>query len=83
MLPDGQVTPAAAATAGSDVRLRLLDGFELRRDATPVELALSAQRLITSLTPHGDRPIGCFYVAGTVRLDASGKRSHINSRAAP
>ena len=79
MPPKAQV--AAALTDAMDgVRLRLLDGFELRRDGTPVDLPLAAQRLLAFLALH-DRPLTRLYVAGALWLDASEERSRANLRA--
>jgi DNA-binding SARP family transcriptional activator len=64
-----------------DVRLTLLDGFELRYGEERVELPLGSQRLVAFLALH-DRPLLRVHVAGALWLDASEERSYANLRSA-
>jgi DNA-binding SARP family transcriptional activator len=50
--------------------LRLLPGFELRRDEVPVSLPQSAERLLAFLAVH-DRAVQRSFVAGSLWLDAT------------
>lgn len=50
--------------------LRLLPGFELRRDDLPVSLPQSAERLLAFLAVH-DRAVQRSFVAGSLWLDAT------------
>lgn len=50
--------------------LRLLPGFELRRDDRPVSLPQSAERLLAFLAVH-DRAVQRSFVAGSLWLDAT------------
>jgi DNA-binding SARP family transcriptional activator len=61
--------------------VRLLDGFELRRDETAIPLPLASQRVVAFLALHG-RPLTRLHVAGSLWLDASEKRSCGNLRSA-
>jgi len=80
MAGTGEVVAAARGDAESDVRLRLLDGFELRQNGARVELPLAAQRLLAFLALH-NRPMTRLYVAGALWIDASEERSRANLRA--
>ncbi len=64
-----------------DVRLTLLDGFELRHGDERVSLPLGSQRLVAFLALH-DRPLLRVHVAGVLWLDASEERSCANLRSA-
>lgn len=64
-----------------DVRLTLLDGFELRHGEERVQLPLGSQRLVAFLALH-DRPLLRVHVAGALWLDASEERSYANLRSA-
>jgi DNA-binding SARP family transcriptional activator len=64
-----------------DVRLTLLDGFELRHGGEPVALPLGSQRLVAFLALH-DRPLLRVHVAGALWLDATEERSCANLRSA-
>ena len=61
---------ALGAHEPSVVEVRLLDAFELTRDAVAVPLSLPAQRLLAFLALH-DRPLLRGYVAGSLWLDAT------------
>ena len=65
----------------SDVRLHLIDGFELRCDGETIRLPLGSQRLVAYLALHS-RPLLRIHVAGTLWLDASESRSCANLRSA-
>lgn len=55
-------------------QLRLLPGFELRRDDLPVSLPQSAERLLAFLGVH-DRVLERSFVAGSLWLDATDARA--------
>ena len=63
------------------VRLTLLDGFELTHGQERVSLPLGAQRLVAFLALH-DRPLLRIHVAGALWLDATEERSCANLRSA-
>lgn len=63
----------------TDLRLRLIGGFELRRDGERVNLPMSAQRLVAYLALRG-RPLLRIHVAGALWLDSSEERSCANLR---
>jgi DNA-binding SARP family transcriptional activator len=65
----------------SDVRLHLIDGFELRCDGETVRLPLGSQRLVAYLALHS-RPLLRIHVAGTLWNEASESRSCANLRSA-
>jgi len=65
----------------SDVRLNLIDGFELRCDGQTVRLPLGSQRLVAYLALHG-RPLLRIHVAGMLWNDATESRSCANLRSA-
>jgi DNA-binding SARP family transcriptional activator len=64
-----------------DIRLTLLDGFELTCGGKPVPLPRSSQRVVAFLALH-DRPLLRLYVAGVLWLDSSEERSCANLRSA-
>lgn len=63
------------------MRLKLLEGFELRCDDEVVALPTSAQRLVAFLALH-ERPLRRAYVAGTLWIDTTEKRAAANLRSA-
>ena len=65
----------------SEVRLSLIDGFELRYDGKVVRLPLGTQRLVAYLALR-DRSLLRVHVAGTLWTDASEERSCANLRSA-
>jgi DNA-binding SARP family transcriptional activator len=65
----------------TQVQLTLIDGFELRYDGEPVQLPMSAQRLVAYLALR-ERPLLRIQVAGTLWLDSSERRSYANLRSA-
>lgn len=74
----GSGTVRAAPAAAE---LRLLDGFELLRAGSPVQLPMSAQRLLVFVALH-DRPLQRTYVAGSLWLDSPEERAYANLRSA-
>ncbi len=66
----------AVRVAVETPRLSLLNGFELSVRDEPVELPLSAQRVLAFLALH-DRPLQRIFVAGSLWCDAS--ESHANA----
>lgn len=72
-------TPCDTSQSSSDVRLRLLGGFELSLDGAPVELQPAAQRLtaLVALTPRG---VGRMFAAFQLWPDKSEKRALANLR---
>lgn len=75
-------TPAIPAVVDEEaIDLSLLEGFELRLDGEPVDLPLSAQRLIAFLALH-DRPLQRGFVAGNLWMDSSEERAAANLRSA-
>ena len=64
-----------------NVRLTLLDGFELRHGDERVALPLGSQRLVAFLALH-DRPLLRVHVAGALWLDTTEERSCANLRSA-
>lgn len=65
----------------ADVRLTLMDGFELTRDGERVPVQRSSQRLIAYLALR-NRPLLRVHVAGVLWLDSSEERSCANLRSA-
>jgi DNA-binding SARP family transcriptional activator len=63
------------------VRLRLIDGFELRCDGEPVPVQLGAQRLVAYLALRNQALLRV-HVAGALWLDHSEERSCANLRSA-
>jgi DNA-binding SARP family transcriptional activator len=64
-----------------ELRLQLLDGFELRRDGRAVRVPVSAQRVIAFLGLHPGRRARVF-VAGHLWADASEERANAALRTA-
>ena len=64
-----------------DLRLTLMNGFELTRDGERVPVPHNAQRLIAYLALR-DRPLLRVHVAGTLWMDSSEERSCANLRSA-
>lgn len=62
-----------------DVTVRLLNAFELRVDGEPIELPMSARRLLAFLALSG-RPTQRVHVAGTLWIDAVEDRAFANLR---
>ena len=80
----GVVVRTGSRTAGTvpeRPELRLLDGFELVCAGSPVQLPLSAQRLLVFVALH-DRPLQRTYVAGSLWLDSPEERAYANLRSA-
>ena len=75
---DFEGTPAAGSRL---VRVRLLGGFGVECDGRPLDVPLSAQRLVAFLALQ-DRPLLRLYVAGVLWPDASEKRSYARLRSA-
>ncbi len=65
----------------SEVRLNLIDGFELRYDGESIRLPLSSQRLVAYLALH-ERPLLRIHVAGALWNDSTESRSCANLRSA-
>lgn len=65
---------AAQIAPAGRVSLSLLNAFELRCDGLPVELPLSAQRLLAFVALH-EHPLQRVFVAGTLWIDASDDRA--------
>jgi DNA-binding SARP family transcriptional activator len=65
----------------TNVRLTLIDSFELSYDGEPARLPLSSQRLVAYLALRG-RPLLRIHVAGTLWLHSSEDRSYANLRTA-
>jgi DNA-binding SARP family transcriptional activator len=61
--------------------LALLKGFQLSLDGQPIELPLSAQRLIAFLALN-DHPVQRDFVAGTLWLETTDERAAANLRSA-
>jgi DNA-binding SARP family transcriptional activator len=74
--PERRVSRRAAAR---DVRLSLLDGFELVTDAGCQKVPLGAQRLVAFVALH-ERPLLRGYVAGSLWLDNTEERAAANLR---
>jgi DNA-binding SARP family transcriptional activator len=64
-----------------DIRLTLLDGFELSWGGKSVQLPRASQRVVAFLALH-DRPLLRVYVAGSLWLDTTEERSCANLRTA-
>jgi DNA-binding SARP family transcriptional activator len=71
----------AAASAVRASHLSLLPSFELRCAGEPVELPLSAQRVLAFLALQ-ERPVLRVHVAGTLWPDSPEERAHANLRSA-
>ena len=74
-------THAERPDACEEVRLCLLDGFELVSDPGRKELPPGAQRVVTFIALH-DRPLLRGYVAGSLWLDSTEERAAANLRSA-
>jgi DNA-binding SARP family transcriptional activator len=80
-------TRSSRPTRGRDraapgrVELRLVNGFEVRCDEHPVQLPLTAQRLVAFLA-FQDRPVQRVYVAGKLWTDTAEERSSGSLRSA-
>ena len=73
--------PATRKSGLPAVELRLLGGFELRCDGTPMTLPMSARRLLTFLALR-PRPTRRLHVAGMLWLDSPEQRAVANLRSA-
>ena len=73
--------PATRKSGLPAVELRLLGGFELRCDGTPMTLPMSARRLLTFLALR-PRPTRRLHVAGMLWLDSPERRAVANLRSA-
>jgi DNA-binding SARP family transcriptional activator len=62
--------PFDGGFAGAEVRLSILDGFDIRVDAATLNLTRACQRLLALLALH-DRPLLRTFVAGTLWTDSS------------
>jgi DNA-binding SARP family transcriptional activator len=65
----------------TQVRLTLIDNFELRFDDEPARLPLCSQRLVAYLALR-ERPLLRIHVAGTLWLHSNENRSYANLRTA-
>jgi DNA-binding SARP family transcriptional activator len=65
----------------TNVRLTLIDSFELSYDGEPARVPLCSQRLVAYLALH-ERPLLRIHVAGTLWLHSSENRSYANLRTA-
>jgi len=72
--------PAANPDA-LEVRLGLLNGFEVVSDAGDAQFPLGAQRVVAFIALH-DRPLLRGYVAGSLWLDSTEERAAANLRSA-
>ena len=72
---------SAQGVLAREVRLRLLNGFDLLSDAGRTELPLGAQRVVAFVALH-DRPLLRGYVAGSLWLDSTEERAAANLRSA-
>lgn len=63
------------------VRLVLLGGFEVRIEGRPVQLAMTAQRVVAFVALH-DRPVRRVYVAGSLWFDVPEERAAASLRSA-
>jgi DNA-binding SARP family transcriptional activator len=75
------LAPLAAGAGQTTVRVALIGGFTLRVDDQPVELPLSAQRLVAFLALHPGR-LRRPFVAGSLWIDISEQRAHACLRTA-
>src|SRR4029079_11010975 len=73
--------PATRKSGLPAVELRLLGGFELRCDGTPMTLPMSARRLLTFLALR-PRPTRRLHVAGMLWLDSPQQPALANLRVA-
>lgn len=86
-VPEREETSAPAASLAGDeaehaatIRLSLLDGFELIVSGTPIEVPLTAQRLLAFLGVQ-ERPVRREYVAGCLWTDKSNEQVRASLRA--
>jgi DNA-binding SARP family transcriptional activator len=70
-----------AATSSRCARLQLLGGFELLLDERPLQLPLSAQRVVAFLALH-PHPLQRIYVASNLWPDSTEERAHASLRTA-
>jgi hypothetical protein len=73
--------PGPEAERAVAIRLSLLGGFELTINGSPVEVALSARRLVAFLAMQ-ERAVLRAYVAACLWIDKSDERAGANLRAA-
>jgi|SRR5579859_1160724 len=66
---------------GSEIRLRLLTGFQLACDGNPISLPMSAQRLVAFIGLH-ERSVQRNYVAGALWIDSPDQRAAASLRSA-
>lgn len=71
----------AVARRVPPVQLALLRGFELKCDGRPIQLPLSAQRLLAFLALQ-QRVVHRLFVAGSLWIEASEERANANLRSA-
>jgi DNA-binding SARP family transcriptional activator len=71
----------AVATAGTPYRLSLINGFELRRDGTVLELPRGCQRLIAFLALW-ERPVLRSFVSGSLWADSDVDHANASLRSA-
>ncbi len=77
-----RTAPLRRGTAGGgcrEVAVRLLNAFELRVDGQPIDLPMSARRLLAFLALRG-RALQRVHVAGTLWIDMSEERAFANLR---
>lgn len=79
--PRREETRARRGDACNEVRLCLLDGFEITGDSGRAELQPGPQRVVTFVALH-DRPLLRDYVAGALWLDSTEERAAANLRSA-
>ena len=82
--PDGHAPSGGQALrvrAPAAVELRLVNGFELRRNGRTVPLPLTAQRLLAFLA-FQERPVQRVYVAGKLWMDTGEERASGSLRSA-
>ena len=72
-------TPVAPVSGRPTVRLKLLDGFELRVDGAVMEVQPAGQRLLAFLALTG-APVERTFAAGQLWPDASSERAKANLR---
>ena len=80
-IEQAQPPPVPDVERAAAIRLSLLDGFELSIDGSPVDLALSTQRVLAFLALQ-ERPVLRAYVGGCLWADKSAERAAANLRAA-
>lgn len=77
----GELEPGAPTSPELKVQLCLLEGFELFVEGRPVEVVLSAQRLLAFVALQ-ERPVLRAYAAGSLWMDKSEERAAANVRTA-